>query len=604
MLRWKARVVESRFRSRRVVQGGGARLRKSPGLVVVALVLPFVTLLRHGSADILFTDVSAGAGISMNYQPAPLWIPSTQEWTLGGIAVGDFNRDGWPDFIVLRGGQGTDRLYINNGNGTFTDQAAAWGIALTQASASCCVGDFDRNGWPDVYVTNFGTVANNQGEVGKNRLYRNNGNGTFTDVAVQAGVAFTGMSIPSGNGCAFGDYDLDGDLDLAVGAWSGTAQANRLFRNEGNGTFADVTGTALVMPPVTWGFQPCFADMDDDGYPELLFVADFGTTRYFVNDRDGTFTDQTAAAGVGIEDFGMGQCVGDFDNDLDLDWFITSIYQDFPPPGNYNGNTLYRQVGPHQYEEHATEAGVRDGGWGWAAQSVDLDHDGWLDIVEMNGRNAAEWLNEQEYVWRNNGDGTFSDVQNGWSLFAGDARTAVKLDYDRDGDMDIVAVHNSNGPLKLYRNDTAPAGNWLQLRFDTAGNPRVPPGGRGTRIVAQTAAGSQLRLHDGGHGYGGSSEDVVHFGFGSVPLVQTLTIEFPPGYVRTLSNVATNQRLLIQPPAPADVSGDGAVGGADLAMVLGVWGPVADQSGRLCDLNLDGVVNGADLAIVLGAWSP
>lgn len=557
-----------------------------------------------GSAEIVFTDVTAGAGIAMTYQPAPLMIPGTQEWTLGGVSIGDFNRDGWPDIFVMRGGQGPDRLYINNGNGTFTDQAAAWGVAITHGGASCCVGDYDRDGWPDIYATSFGTATNNQGEVGKNRLYRNNGNGTFTNVAVQAGVAFTGMTIPSGNGCVFGDYDLDGDLDLAVGAWSGTAQANRLFRNNGNGTFTDVTGIALVIPAVTWGFQPSFVDMDGDGFPELLLVADFDTTRYFVNNRNGTFTDQRLAAGVGIESFGMGQCVGDFDNDLKLDWYVTSIFQDVPNPGNFNGNTLYRQTSAHQYVEHAGAAGVKDGGWGWATLALDIDRDGWLDIIEVNGRNAGEWANEREYIWRNNANGTFTkvDQEGSWSLHAGDGRTLVHFDYDRDGDQDLVIVYNSNGPLKLYRNDTISTGHWLQIEIDASNNTRVPSRGRGARITASVGASTRMRYHDGGHGYGGSSEDFVHFGLGSASTVDLLTIEFPPGYVRTFANVSTDQRIVVQPPALADLNGDGVVNGADLATVLERWGVVVDKFGRLCDFDNDGVVGGADLAVVLGHW--
>ncbi|MBX3355522.1 MAG: VCBS repeat-containing protein [Phycisphaeraceae bacterium] len=575
------------------------------GAVVAALGGCVVVAVGPSQAGVVFTDVTAGAGISMTYQPAPLLIPRAQEWTLGGVSIGDFNRDGWPDIFVMRGGQGPDRLYINNGNGTFTDQAAAWGVAQTHGGASCCVGDFDGDGWPDIYVTSFGTVANNQGQVGKNRLYRNNGNGTFTDVAVEAGVAFTGMIIPSGNGCAFGDYDLDGHLDLAVAAWSGTAEGNRLFRNNGNGTFTDVTGVAAVIPPATWGFQPAFADMDGDGYPELLFVGDFHTTAYFVNNRDGTFTNATQSAGVGIESFGMGQCIGDFNNDLKLDWYVTSIFQDFPNPGNFNGNTLYRQIGPHQYEEHAGPAGVKDGGWGWATQAVDIDHDGWLDLIEVNGRNAGEWLNEPEYIWRNNGNGTFTEVvQSPWSLFAGDARTLVLFDYDRDGDMDLVIIYNSNGPLKVYRNDTTPIGRWLQIGFNTMDNPRVPPFGRGTRVIAKTGAQSRLRYLDGGHGYGGSSEELIHFGLGNALVVDELVIEFQPGYTKTLFNVPTNQRLVVTPPNIADLDGDGVVGGADLALLLGSWGPVTDKPARLCDLNNDGVVNGADLAILLGEWTP
>ena len=136
----------------------------------------------------------------------------------------------------------------------------------------------------------------------------------------------------AGNGCAWGDYDLDGDLDLAVGAWSQTAMGNRLFRNNGNGTFADVTGAAIQIPTLTWGFQPNFADLDGDRYPELLFAADFSTTRIFHNNRNGTFTQLPGSSGMVGNIFGMGQATGDFDRDGDLDWYVTSIFAESGPP--------------------------------------------------------------------------------------------------------------------------------------------------------------------------------------------------------------------------------------------------------------------------------
>lgn len=555
------------------------------------------------AAQIIFTDVTAAAGLTTTYAPSAPMIPGVDEWMLGGVAVADFNNDGWPDIFVMMSGGGPDRLFINNGNGTFTNQAVAWGVAAVHGGGAVCAGDYNGDGWIDLFVASFGSAMNNQGEIGKHRLYRNNGNGTFTEVAVEAGVNLTSTLGPSGNGCCFGDYDLDGRLDLAVAGWKSSAQGNRLFRNIDGQSFTNVTGTAITFPPTTWGFTPAFADMDDDGFPELLLAADFKTSRYYINNGHGGFTDATLQSGTGLDAHGMGQCVGDFNNDGRLDWYVTSIYIEGASPSFYNGNTLYMQTGtPHQYIEVAKLAGVDNGGWGWGSVAIDVDNDGWLDLMEVNGRPAGEWANVRQYLWRNNGDGTFTEVlQQGWGFHVGEGRAVAMLDYDRDGDMDLVMVIN-NGPLKLYRNDSVNGHNWLQLAFDTTGNPRVPPFGRGARVKARIGETTLLRVLDGGHGYGSSSEDIVHFGLGTATVIDELTIELPPGYVLTLTNVAVNQRLLIEAPSITDLNGDGVVDGADLGSLLGVWGPVSGKAGRVADFNRDGVVDGGDLGTMLGQW--
>ena len=562
-----------------------------------------MALCASAGAQIAVADRTSSAGLTMQFSPDPFMVPQFLEWTLGGMAVGDFNNDGWPDLFVLRGGGAADRLYINKQNGTFENQAAAWGVAATHAGAGVCAGDYDNDGWTDLYVTSFGSVPNDAGEVGKNRLYHNNGNGTFSEVAAAAGVNVTSATKAAGWGCAFGDYDLDGHLDLAVAAWDPIAQGTRLFHNNGDGTFTDVTTTATSIPAGVWGFQPSFADMDGDGYPELLISADFETSAYHRNNADGTFTNITATSGTGLDDNGMGQCVGDFNNDGRLDWFVTSIWKDVPNPGQYNGCTLYTADMPHHFFENALAAGVADAGWGWGAVAVDLDCDGYQDIVEVNGRAAAEWINEREYIFRNDGDGTFTEVGQAAGLTtASDGRCVVTMDYDRDGDMDIVLLCNA-GPLKLWRNDS-PGGKWLQLVLDTSQNPSLAPRGRGVRATAVTGPRSRLRYMDGGHSYLGSSEEIMHFGLGTDATVDTLTIVWPLGYVTTLTNVPANQRLTVVAPRPADFNADGVVNGADLGALLAHWGTLNSPADRLYDLNWNGAVDGGDLGQLLGTWGP
>lgn len=565
----------------------------------VALVACVVAPCARG--DVLFTDVTAASGIAMTHQAAPLMVPGSNEWLLAGVCVIDYDRDGWPDVFALKGGVGSDRLFRNNGDGTFSDVTEAAGLVWNHGGASCAVGDFDRDGWPDLFVGSYGNGGNNQGQVGRNRLYRNNGDGTFTDVAVAAGVHQNTISLSSVNGVAWGDYDLDGDLDLFVAAWSLTAGGNRLYRNEGNGAFTDVTGGSITIPP-SWGFQPAFADMDGDGYPEILLAADFATSRYWVNQRNGAFIQTTFASGLGIDDNGMGQCIGDFDNDGDLDWYVTSIFQEIGGSG-HNGNAYYRNDAPHAYVEISQQNGTNDGGWGWGAVAGDFDHDGWLDIIEVNGRNSTEWGLEPEYYFRNLGGGMFlrDDAVSAQFLNA-DARTIVTLDFDRDGDLDVLIYYNF-GPLKLYRNDSTPARSWLQVAFDVPAASRVAPDGYGVRAIARVGKDELVRYLDGGNGYLGSSELILHWGLADAKEIDELRIEWPRGNATTLGPLAVNQRIVVTTPVASDLNADGQVDSADLALLLGAWGPVGALQ-RSLDIDDDGAVGSSDLAILLGAWNP
>ncbi|MFO0873138.1 MAG: FG-GAP-like repeat-containing protein [Phycisphaerales bacterium] len=552
--------------------------------------------------QITVKDVTVEAHVAFTHQPAVLAIPGPQDWMPAGIAIADYDKDGWPDIFWASGGTVPDHLYINNHNGIFSDQAGAWGLTDIHAACGACAGDYDDDGWIDIYVTSFGNGNDNQGQVGKNRLYHNNGNGGFTNVATAAGVNFTSTVISSGYGCCWGDYDLDGDLDLAISAWFASAKGNRLYRNNGDGTFTNVTGTAVVFPNTTWGFQTSLTDMDGDGWPELLLAADFGTSRYYRNNGNGTFTDVTVASGTGKDQNGMGECVGDFNNDGRLDWYVTSIYLDTPQPASGEGNKLYINQGGHTYLETAVASGVADGGWGWGTIAVDLDQDGWLDIVEVNGRPGNdEFTGEQEYIYRNNGNGTFTEMGLAAGLtFKAEGKSIASIDYDRDGDVDFAITFNSD-KAKLYRNDGA-TGAWLHVELDTPNNPLLAPNGFGARVTATAGGHSYVRYIDGAPSFLNTGEIAAHFGLGSATIVETLRIDWPRGYVTTLTNVAVNQFLSIQGPSLTDLSADGVTDGADLGLLLGRWGPVGVSSDRKADLNNDGVVDGADLGILLNAW--
>ncbi len=532
----------------------------------------------------------------------------------GGGAVGDFNRDGWSDLFVISGGVGSvpDFLFINQGDGTFRECGAEWGLTAVHRGKSACVGDFDGDGWPDLYVTSAGPVGINA--PGHHKLYRNNGNGTFSNVAASAGVAFADPSAESAWTATFGDYDLDGDLDLFVGGFAGAPSntEQRLFRNNGNGTFTDVTASIGLFAGV--GPIAClsarFADMDGDRYPELLLGGDFKGagyigSRYFRNNRNGTFTDATVASKTGAEENGMGQTIGDFDNDGAIDWYVTSIY--FPPA--WTGNKLYRNLGGGIFLERGAAAGVHQGGYGWGALGVDVNHDGWEDIVETNGDAApgSSFYDDPSYLWINNGDGTFTDraAESGF-VYSIKGRALLRLDADNDGDQDLVICRN-NGALTFFRNDlpAGPTAHWLRIQLSRGASTAVAPDGIGARIAARSTVAetttTRTRLIDAGVGYAGTSELSAHVGLGAASVVDELTITWPDGTIQTFANVAADQTLTVAYPAPtcaADLDGDGAVGAADLATLLGAW------NGAEGELDGDGLTGAADLAFLLGAWGP
>ena len=359
----------------------------------------------------------------------------------GAVAVGDFDRDGDQDVFILGGGQRTDKLLYNDGTGKFV-RVKNSGLEARHQGTGIAVGDFDSDGWLDLFVQSHGP-ASNPTLPGQHKLYRNNGDGTFSDVAGQAGVATTSPIMADGFGAAFGDYDLDGDLDLFAGSWRVRPVAslgNRLFRNNGDGTFTDVTAVAGVGDPLMRSFSPCFADMDGDLWPELLVAADSKTSHYFVNDRDGTFTDLTKASGTGKDTAGMGAAVGDVNNDGLLDWYVTAIWEPLQPQLWWRGNKLYLNQGAHTYREVSRAANVHDGEWGWGTVLVDFDHDGRLDIAETNGWRAdPQWEGTPARLWINQGNDpggvpSFVDVASAVGFHqTTQGRSLVNFDADGDG---------------------------------------------------------------------------------------------------------------------------------------------------------------------------
>jgi hypothetical protein len=572
-------------------------------LAVVAAACVAMT----AGAQVTLNDWGSDAGLVAVHQPDEVGIPLAQDWQTGGLAVGDFNNDGCQDVFWVGGGGTADKLFINNcdGSGTFTNQATAWGLTTLHCGNGAAVGDYDGDGLLDIYVTSFGVPGDANNGPGQHRLYHNDG-GSFSDVAGAAGVnrsCSEASGNPAGYGAAWGDYDLDGSLDLCVVSWWGGDGGNRLFHNNGDGTFADVTDDALgaAVAGVS-GFQPAFVDMDGDRFPELLISADFEDSRYLVNNRDGTFTDHTSGSGTGKDDNGMGQAVADVNNDGAFEWYVTSIFSETPPPDN-PGNMLYWNVGVHSYVEISGFAGVNDGAWGWGTVAVDLDHDTWVDILEVNGRAAVPWANQPARLFHNNTNLTFDDIAATAGFdHAGEGRSLAYLDADRDGDLDILVSTNA-GPLAYYRNETAAIGTWLRITLDTSLNPLLAPDGFGTRVIATVGGTAYHRFMSGSPSYLATSELTVHFGFDTATTVDELWIEWTKGYVTVLTDVAVNQHLTIVAPAIGDIDGDGSVGITDFLDILGAWGPCPDPPEPcLADLDNDGEVGIVDFLDLLAYW--
>ncbi len=439
-----------------------------------------------------FADVSDEAGIVGTGQSH-------------GGAWGDYDCDGRIDLYVTSFGA-TDILFHNNGDGTFTDVTAAAGLGSLGHGRTAVWGDYDNDGYLDLYVSRDGVPST---------LWHNNGDGTFTDVTALAGLGESGMS------AVWGDYDRDGLLDLLVAHWCGRPF---LYHNNGDGTFTERAAQAGLVRSGC-GVGAVSGDYDDDGDLDIYLSFLWADNALYRNNGDGTFTDATYQAGVPGNSAGQGVAWGDYDNDGDLDLYVVT--------DNGYPNLLYRNNGNGTFTEVGATAGVADTGTGRGAAWADYDNDGWLDLAVLNV--------DRPLLYHNEGNGTFTPAAGREGLNPGWGGNGLAwADYDRDGDLDLFLSSHS-GANALYNNRWG-GGNWLQVETIGIVSNRD---GIGARVWVDAADTVQMREVSGGSGYHSQDSLPVEFGLGAYGGTVTLTVHWPSGIRQTLADIAVNQAIVV-----------------------------------------------------------
>ncbi len=530
-----------------------------------------------GASAVRFEEVAAEAGLTYRHSPPTEFDGSCEDMDpgicigqvlTGGATVGDVDGDGRPDLFATEL-DGPDHLYRNRGDGTFEDITDAAGLGGSTRSNGAAFGDIDDDGDLDLVVLTLGDT--------RHRLYVNAGDGTFTEEGRERGASVERSEPPLvGMSACFGDVDRDGWIDLHVNEWrpvtpNAALDGTRLLRNRGEsapGHFEDVTeaaGVSMVpfapsFPGSVMAFTSTFTDFDEDGWPDLTVVADFGQTRLFWNRGDGTFEsgNETLGAGVPSDENGMGVAIADFDRDGRLDWFVSSLFatSECEECGWHDsGNRLYRATGERTFEEVTDNWGVRDGGWGWGSFAFDYDHDGDPDLVMTNGyriqdpRGQAFW-NDPMRAWRNDGTGMTEVADRLGLTDRGQGRALVAFDYDGDGDQDLFIARHQDTPL-LYRRDGA-GGHFLRVRVEGRGARESGTNRRGigarVELVAESGDVPQ-KQQIGGCGFLGQSENVAHFGVGDRDRVATVRVIFPvTGQTVELTDVPVDRELVVTEP--------------------------------------------------------
>jgi len=524
-----------------------------------------------------FVDVASSAGL---HAPVIYGEAESKKYILEATGCGcaflDYDNDGWMDIFLLSGTRLQDppaatsnRLYKNNRDGTFTDVTEKAGLTAVGWASGVCVGDYNNDGFEDLFCTYFG----------QNRLYRNNGDGTFTDVTKAVGL--WNEQARWGAGCSFLDYNRDGHLDLFVSNyvrfsiehapvpgentncnWKGIpvecgprglpTGRHSLYRNNGDGTFADVSQQAgIARATESYGMTVVTADLDEDGWPDIYVACDSTPSLLFMNNHDGTFREEGVVRGValsddGAEQAGMGLGVGDYDLDGHLDLFKTHFADD--------ANGLYHNDGEGNFDDvtRSSRIGVETRYICWGAGIVDLDNDGYPDLFMVTGnvypeveRKLPQYANKTpRAVFRNLGNGTFEELVEQAGPGVAEAhcsRGCAFGDFDNDGDLDILVV-NLNEPPSLLRNDLTGKQQWIKVKLEGIKSNRSAIGARvlvryGGKVQAQAVL-SQSSFYS-------CNDPRLHFGLGAFNQVD-VEIFWPNGLHETFKRIPANQLITLR----------------------------------------------------------
>jgi hypothetical protein len=519
---------------------------------------------------IRLTDVAGQAGLTLVNVHGSASRDYIVDTNGNGAAFFDYDNDDDLDALIVNGSTrermplGGDQivaLYRNDGKGQFTDVTAAAGLAHRGWGMGACVADYDNDGFEDVYVTAFGPDV----------LFRNSGRGGFTDVTRTAGLGDTRWSM----NCAFGDYDHDGDVDLYVANYVAfdetrapkpgslpncrygnlpvfcgprglTGEPDVLYRNDG-GRFTDVSAAAGIKDPGLYGFGVLFSDLDEDGWPDIFVANDSVPNQFYRNMRNGTFSEEgllsgLAFSGDGREQASMGVDAGDYNGDGRLDLVVTNFSGDY--------STLYENLGKGLFADVTHKAGLGVASLPylkWGVGLVDLDNDGYLDLLVANGHvypsadrsgQGTTFLQRMQ-LFRNMGGRRFEDVTDrvgGPLLVEKSRRGAAFGDYDNDGDIDALVVNMNDRPT-LLRNDTPRGNHWVTIRLRGTRSNRD---GIGARVRIQAGGRTHTMEVRSGGSYLSHNDTRVHAGVGSAARIDSVEIRWPSGVVDTAKGLSVD----------------------------------------------------------------